>query len=102
MFVTLLAFICSFVVFAIIGVALLLVIRIPRLSVLTFLIFVVSAQIGGIMFLVLYALLFGNSTGELTSRCSVVGLFIGAPTFATLVGWLSALTAARIRDKACG
>ena len=98
MFVTLAGFIFSTAFFSAIAVAV-LSFAAPKLRILTFVAFLIFAHLGAITFLILYGRLFGSPSGELGSGKLVAGLIIGAPIFATLVGWLAAYIAGSIGDK---
>lgn len=90
---------CSTIVFSIIGVIVLSIVKSPRLSVLTLFSFVVSSEIAAFAFMILYGRLFAMPSGELTSRPAVIGLLLGTPIFATLVGWTAAFAISTLRRK---
>jgi hypothetical protein len=99
MFLTCVGFIGSTVCFAGIAALILWLTPFPRISVLTFVTFVLFAHGGAITFMVVYGYLFGTPSHELTSRASVIGLLIGTPLCASVTGWTGSSLAAIIRTK---
>lgn len=64
----------------------------PRLSVRTFLAFVITGFLGGVAYTFAYGRLV---PGPLDSTGGVIGFLVGGPVFATLAGWFGTAALAK-------
>ena len=68
----------------------------PRLSIRTFLVFVIAGFIGGVA----YAFAYGRLVpAPLDSKGGAIGFLVGGPIFATLAGWFGAAVLAKKRPN---